>query len=324
MAADFICRRPNTEACSLRLMLGPWRSLFCGAMLLAGFIGCQGAQQSMPNPFLTADRVPSPSTRQPSQGVAQPYYPGDAIPPLPGTRSAAPAAPLGVQPMGRVSPDITPIQPTGGFASAEPAIQIPSDENTMRFASRPVAAPAVIPVVRGQGGSLAPRLASLPTRATQPIVSNSQGSGATPRVTLTPVVNHPANEVGSGLFRSPQDLPPALLRNEPTAIPLPSRRRIQLPDAGNRLQRPVAVPGGVNTTQYQVPLAAVGATTGQVQTMILPASHAVPAMNEPTPPQPSTADGFRPRRAARSTPTQWNNEPAPRGRSIPALRVTPG
>jgi hypothetical protein len=61
-------------------MLPMWR-LACALVILTTAAGCKNQTSGQfTNPFLTADRVPPPSTRVLAPGTAQPYYPGDPAP----------------------------------------------------------------------------------------------------------------------------------------------------------------------------------------------------------------------------------------------------
>ncbi len=184
MAWDIFCRRVS----------------LC-ALLLLGAVGCQGTQQGgLPNPFLTADRVPAPATRLPAVGAAQPYYPGDAIPSLPT-----------VQPLGTLGPrpEITPIRSgDGNLASTEPAVRIPSDDTTIRFAARrpAEASPPRIAMTPVQAaGSPRIRLPQSDTRFQEQVVAPGSIHTMSYQVPLGPV------EVAAPVTASPTA--PALLRD---------------------------------------------------------------------------------------------------------------
>lgn len=160
---------------------------FAITILVTAF-GCKNQSTPLTNPFLTPDRVPPPSTRVLTPGTAQPYYPGD---PLPGTAQATvpiggfPAAtamppagtfapstlpPANAYPGGFPSGPVTPTAPvsppggwggygpraenlsTGAALTAGDAVQIPNDEQQMRFASAPTPSGAFTP----NAGSLPP------------------------------------------------------------------------------------------------------------------------------------------------------------------------
>lgn len=166
----------------------------CVALL--PFAGCRTSQQSsIPNPFLTADRVPPVPTRIPSQGTAQPYYPGDAMPPLPASGPA-------MQPLGALapSPDITPIgsgslgstaqSTSNSIASAEPAMRIPSDNSSMRFTDYSPQLQVETPVPAAQSQVVTPQVAM----AQVAVANNTPDALAArqPSVTPTPTVYTPA------------------------------------------------------------------------------------------------------------------------------------
>lgn len=267
--------------------------LVCAAALvLTG--GCSSGQQSgIPNPFISADRVPAPATRAVPMGSAQPYYPNDAVPAFQG--GGVPAA----TPWGSAQSDITPIPgssmtatgapsnttPGSGapnsMASNEPAIAVPTDSSELRFASLPAPATrvdtqplagATTPTI---SGTLPPRgaepaattFAQLPSVAITPAV-NSLPSGATgPQVTLTPVAN---DNPAAGAFRdpvAPEAGAPAPFPSDGAEVP-----RIRLPQSSESLQVPVTLPGDVRTMSYQIELPPVGS----------PAAAAQPAATTPT------------------------------------------
>lgn len=58
-------------------------ALACLGLLMLAGVGCRN-QQPVTNPFVSADLVPPPVTRQVVPGTAQPYYSGDPLPPMNG------------------------------------------------------------------------------------------------------------------------------------------------------------------------------------------------------------------------------------------------
>lgn len=301
----------------------------CCAVALLGLSGCRTSQQSsIPNPFLTADKVPPVPTRIPAQGTAQPYYPSNAAPPLP------PSGPLGTL---APSPYVTPIgvsripastgrELTASVASAEPAMKIPQDNSSMRFASH-------APIASANHGATA--LAPAQPNISAPITNNTVvNSAAAPRTTgtdasvafvqptltsFTPAelapVAEPFGQVDggarSGLFREPRVRPQA-----PPLIQQSSSPRIRLPNANTRIEQQVVTPDTINTTSYQVGMAGAG----QMQQSIIPPPGYVPhSLAEPARfDAPAISDGFRPRGTARRAAVQ--NPPAS---SVPRITVVP-
>lgn len=313
-------------------------------ILLSMAGGCRtGQSTSIPSPFM-ADRVPAPASRIPAAGTAQPYYPGDALPPIPASQPA-------VQPLGGLPPasDITPLAadnipaatPTGQsgqIPGGDNLVRIPSDELSLRFAARPApaanptiispatptvapaTAPSVIPVAQNPASpgtanttptAFRDHLQSAPTA---PIISNWPPVEApAAQATLNPVVNQ---QPASGLFRDPAvpAAAPPLIRG---AVTQPSTSpRVRMPGGDQMIHEPV-VPGSINTTSYQVGMAG----GGSMQTMVIPPPGYVPesfAPEQPVAPLPAS-DGFRARGSSRSRAISGEANPA-----IPTIRVTPG
>lgn len=284
-----------------------WRVV--GGVCLLGVAmtpGCRNGSQTaaFSNPFLSADRVPAPGTRIPAPGAAQPYYPGDAIPPLQ-------SAPVGGQPFGAVlpQPGVTPIPPGDNvaasplnqrptIASNEPAVRIPVDESSVRFAQTPI--PAVVPQ------------ATVETALRQTPVENSSMAASpgtmpsSPQVTLTPVYDSGG---APGLFRPPADPRATTPRTVPNTTP-----RIRLP--GTNYDAAVADSGGIHTTSYEAPVQ-------QMQATVLPPAGYVPETfgRLAGSSSPAATDAFRPRGSAR----QWYEQSSPIATAthVPTLHVTP-
>jgi len=279
------------------------------------------------------------------------------MPPLP------PSGPV-TQPLGALapSPDITPIGSSGGLssaaqpangalASAEPAMRIPTDNGSMRFAehspelqllANPPAA-AVQPQVAmtqntptftspAQPSATPTPTAYAPERVAMqpaPVVNNWPPVAApeprSPAVNLTPVANEFTSSTSgarSGLFREPSAHQQAPQLVQPTSSP-----RIRLPNAGSRIEQQVVTPGTINTTSYQVGMAG----GGQVQQAMLPPPGYVPqSLSQPSAfngsslengqfSAPLSSDGFRARGSARRS-----FDSGSQSSSIPRLSVTPG
>lgn len=314
-------------------------------LMLSVNVGCRSGQSTaIPSPFM-ADRVPAPASRIPAAGSAQPYYPGDALPPLPASQPA-------VQPLGTLVPssDIAPLA-SATPPKSEPRIasdtqiggdslvRIPEDNLSLRFAVRPE--PENLPTVAATTNSLNPTSQpAAPLDINSPAASNTLAvANTTPtafrdqhsvqptapvisnwppveaplaQATLTPAVN---SQPASGLFREPA-VPaqaPPLIRgavSQPAVSP-----RVRMPGADQMIREPV-VPGSINTTSYQVGMAGGGAN----QTMLIPPPGYVPEAFTPAPSTAplSAADGFRARGSSR---TRFGDETS--GRAIPSIRVTP-
>lgn len=146
-------------------------------LAIALVTGCRSQSTPLTNPFLTPDRVPPPSTQMLSPGAAQPYYPGETMPGTAPLAAGAPAypqipaaaappstfvAPPGAAPPASAYPGggttypgttypgstypaspVTPAAPPLGGAYQPQAkgesIGVPSDEQSMRFASATLA-----------------------------------------------------------------------------------------------------------------------------------------------------------------------------------------
>ena len=244
--------------------------------------GCSSGQQSgVPNPFMSADRVPPPGTRLIPQGTAQPYYPTSPVPPAQG------AIPPATTPWtGGGQSDITPI-PGNSFSSAstpsasnfststpndslgsEPAIAVPTDGADLRFAALPTpstrldVAPLAGASVPAVTGTLPPRgstsqpttLAAGPTSiATSPAMASTPLGTSGPQVTLTPIDN-PAPD-----STFPEPSPPGG-GGQTAPVPFPSDiPRIRLPHGGVPAATSAqGLPAGVQTMSYQIELPPAG------------------------------------------------------------------
>jgi hypothetical protein len=138
-------------------MLPMWR-LTCALVIVTTAAGCKNQTTGQfNNPFLTADRVPPPSTRVLAPGTAQPYYAGDPAPvgalpqptigqPIPGgvapPGSAYPGyttPPPSTPPAGWTAPGYAPQSSVGGGAMGSlasfngDAISVPTDDQALRF-----------------------------------------------------------------------------------------------------------------------------------------------------------------------------------------------
>ena len=146
------------------------RALMCAAAaaLLAG--GCKSTSSGMNNAFLAPDRVAPPSTRMIAPGQAQPYYQGDPLPVMQsaveppnnvlatsadtssalsstgktlGWNSPADGAPVAAAPPAATPTVAATTPPPFGVTPAstapvtignEPAVAVPTDADSLRFA----------------------------------------------------------------------------------------------------------------------------------------------------------------------------------------------
>lgn len=317
-----------------------WRVMVIALMGTMATAGCRSSQQtSISNPFLSADRVPAPASRIPAQGTATPYYPGQVAPAMPG--ATQPLQPLGALPP---SDDITPIQgdgslvegaplASGALASNESAVQIPSDEGSMRFtpppvqpaapvvaASQPVAANAPSMAVAANPGLVTPTPTVFRDNqppSTAPVINNwPPAPSSSPQVTLNPVST---GGNASGLFRDPA-VPaqaPALINEsapQPSVAQPLTAPRARIPGAEEMIREEV-VPGTINTTSYQVGMA--GGVQGDP--IVIPPPGYVPSSFEPAAPTAPASDAFVPRGTSRGQSEDGFSQPG-----IPTIRVTPG
>ena len=204
------------------------RCVYC-TLAISLLVGCQNQSVPVTNPFMSADRVPPPSTRTPAPGMAQPYYPGDPVPNLqpnnlqpnnvvppsyPPGSPVTPAAPAGnwnPQPptQGAVSPtnyQVTPVSaevPIDRVVSVnEPSIQIQSDNQDLRFNNAAIQTlQAVEPVIQEQSVIPAQFENELQTQQfnSSPVVD------VTPRAVTIRAIPTPSSEGGlnSSGFRPP-------------------------------------------------------------------------------------------------------------------------
>jgi hypothetical protein len=140
-------------------MLPMWR-LTCALVILTTTAGCKNQTTGQfTNPFLTADKVPPPSTRVLAPGTAQPYYQGDPAPagafpqptigqPIPGAAAPPGAAypgygttppAMSAPPSGWTTPGYPPQSSIGtgttdSLASfSGEAVSVPTDNQALRF-----------------------------------------------------------------------------------------------------------------------------------------------------------------------------------------------
>jgi hypothetical protein len=129
---------------------------------IASAAGCRSRSGTIPSPFLAPDRVPPPATRTLLPGQAQPYYPGDPLPVMqsatgtPAAKAATTSLVSSPQPtsesglawsapgaVARSAPADNMLSSAALARSNEPAVAVPADDDSLRFAV-PAAEPAVI------------------------------------------------------------------------------------------------------------------------------------------------------------------------------------
>jgi hypothetical protein len=183
-----------------RIHPNPRHALLATGVLAICFAGCQNQQTALSNPFMAPDRVPPPATRVVAPGAAQPYYPGDPLPPT--HAASAPAAPViaaAAAPASKAAP--TTASPAGLAFSNERTVSIPSDESSMRFSLPPTPPPSAVAAAQpasSQGGPTA--LAAQPSAMQFQVVPASYTSANPSRVTLASATDVAANSP----WRSPQ------------------------------------------------------------------------------------------------------------------------
>ena len=294
------------------------------AALVAG--GCRSTSSGIGNLFLAPDRVAPPSTRAIAPGQAQPYYQGDPLP-IMQSSTAPPASNLTANDSAAArsatgktlawnapaagAPSSSNVAPTARTAAAwgvnpqpstpiayanEPAVSVPTDADSLRFA---LPAPY-------QPQPIAPMAAATPTnpQPIQPAVATpNQGvtlaSYNTPVATgLSPVVTAPAPgptpQIASP-WRTPQvsptSSPPTGYSPQPSAISPTSSQPFMLPTppAYSMAQPPIIMPTNAMAVQLRAvpPPPQPGDPLPRVR---------IPGYEVP---QTATADGFRPRSSMR-------------------------
>jgi hypothetical protein len=119
----------------------------CRALAAAGvlaavcFSGCHNQQTALSNPFMAPDRVPPPATRVVAPGAAQPYYPGDPLPPSHASATTA-APPIVTAPMPGPKTDVGKSLTTPLAFSNERTVSVPTDDSSLRFALPPAPPPS--------------------------------------------------------------------------------------------------------------------------------------------------------------------------------------
>ncbi len=300
----------QSELVKTALLPGPSISLLLGLSLFGvlASAGCTN-RQGAPSPFLTADRVPPPSTRALPPGAAQPYYQGDPLPVMQGGASVTPSAfPAGPQALAATSfpanpPAQSTLAPTLPVSQpvmsrprvtqasyTEAAIAVPSDDSALRFAPATTFAPQPTFVAQAAPATAeANRAVAIPT--SQPFAAERAPVG----VTLTPT--SATAPIFSAEVPSADGLPwvsgsaprgPVIVASNSAPRPTSS----QLVPVAAPAPR-VRLPGYPAPQQTFVTPAAGGSPTGQVRITELPTGPAYLPTQSAT--QPPASDGFRSR-----------------------------
>jgi hypothetical protein len=296
--------------------------------------GCRGQSAGVTNPFLAEPgRVPPPGTRALAPGQAQPYYPGDPLPVMQsGTAPSADRATLAAAEAPRMPSADTnlawnsPIQsaaPTSAqlpvapqpaarpapraIASAEPAVAIPADGDSLRFelsgpqqpepftpiapvpipapqqAAPLAAAPAATGVVNTTYSELtssAAQPAPTPWRSPEIAVTNTPLPISPPPVAARPIAPTPI---------APPLPPPPIITVHPAAQPL-----VPAPTSWTTNPPPTQAANIVDVQLRAVPSPPTDSIAPSAPRIRLPGPEQLPP-----PPSVGSNDGFRPRSSMR-------------------------
>jgi hypothetical protein len=309
------------------------RAITCALVAAAIAVGgCRSSSSGIANnPFLAPNRVAPPSTRVIGPGQAQPYYQGDPLPVMQSStappantvatvsnpaealsslgRSLAWNTPGGAAPQVKTaSPwDASPSPVTITRGANEPAVSVPMDSDSLRFA---------LPAPTNPEPAAPIASAPIPT-SPQPVQlgavpQNQPNQGVELASYNTPVVNEPSLSVSEPMIPStPQQVTspwrtPSRPTPSPAAYdsqPLPVQQtRAQVAPQPQQYTIP-AVPQNLNLmaqSQYAIPTNAMA-----VQLRAVPSP---PQPGDPMPrirvpgyevPQTAANDGFRPRSSMR-------------------------
>jgi hypothetical protein len=321
---------------------------------LATAAGCRSQSGTMPSPFLAPDRVPPPATRTLLPGQAQPYYPGDPLPVMQSAAATPAAAVASTSPAPSPQPagdsglewsapgavvqnaPANNMLPTGTLArSNEPAVAVPADDDSLRFAVPPTEPAAIAQAARPMSQEPQPivQVAAVPQpRSVVPASYNAPLTASLP----SPDAGANANSKAQAVAASPWRPPRITQSSAPTtygaaagvvpgvpadsqlapqsnvidvrlrAVPSPppetlesTTPRIRLPSYST--SQPVGGSSYVIPASFVVPSAPAVYGTG-VQTMqvsALPPSHPIATDLASSPAATISPDGFRPRGSMR-------------------------
>jgi hypothetical protein len=142
-----------------------------GVLAAACFSGCHNQQTALSNPFMAPDRVPPPATRVVAPGAAQPYYPGDPLPPSHASATTA-APPIATAPTAGPKTDVAKSSTTPLAFSNERTVSVPADDSSLRFALPPAPPPSQMAASPAPPSPQITPSAASPTQvATQPAPS---------------------------------------------------------------------------------------------------------------------------------------------------------
>lgn len=306
---------------------------FVTALLVVG--GCRSSSSSglAGNPFLAPDRVAPPSTRAIAPGQAQPYYQGDPLPvmqsstaPPASAMAAAPSTTETLSSTGRslawntpgagVPQSLTagqwPASPTPATISRgnEPAIAVPADSDSLRFAlPAPVNPdPAAMPIAAASNPQPIQTNAAPPSQNTQgvtqasytaPIPSAPVASQPSSAISLRTIPPTPQQAVSP--WRQPQLAPSTTQSYGPQPAQAAQQAAVQ-PIVGSQPSYTIpAVPPNLYVQQQA--MAPANAMAVQMRAVPSPAQPGDPNPRIRIPgyevPQTATADGFRARTSMR-------------------------
>jgi hypothetical protein len=272
------------------------------ACALFGVCGCSHNQTGISNPFLAPDRVTPPSTRVIAPGTALPYYQGD---PLPVMQSAAPGtttAPTIAVAAAAATPNAAPappVEPKKIAFSKEPAVSVPSDDNSLRFELPKPPEPEPAPVApiadtRGPPAAAPAALGVIPAVYTGAPTSGQPMNNVAPAAAIvepastspwrSPQIAPAAPPAAYAPVPLPYGAPPGYVSVPPTAVAPPSAE-VTL----RAVPSPPPAPVESSTPRIRIPGYPAPPVTMNPATIspVLPASSGV------------SSDGFRPRSSMR-------------------------
>jgi hypothetical protein len=142
-----------------------------GVLAAACFSGCHNQQTALSNPFMAPDRVPPPATRVVAPGAAQPYYPGDPLPPSHASTTTS-APPIATAPAQAPKAELPKSSTTSLAFSNERTVSVPADDSSLRFALPPAPPASQLAASPAPPApQITPRTASPTQVAAQPVPS---------------------------------------------------------------------------------------------------------------------------------------------------------
>lgn len=309
------------------------------ALVLASLAvgGCRSSSSSglAGNPFLAPDRVAPPSTRSLAPGQAQPYYQGDP-PPIMQSATAPPANAVAAVPAPSTAETLSetgrtlawntpgagvpqsiaspqwPASPTPATItrSDEPAVAVPTDNDSLRFAlPAPINPEPAMPMsAAAQPANSAPMQfgpePQLPSAPGVQQASYNAPAGPIPSAPLLPEVSAPTipttPQQAVSPWRTPQMSPSATTGYAPQAAPVAQPVAGQQVVAGGQSYMIPAVPANLYAQQqYSAPANTMAVDMRAVASPAQPGDPnpriRIPGYDVPQ----VAADGFRPRGSMR-------------------------